>query len=259
MRKFNCLILIVLFLIGLSSCERPERKKHTYETIPDAVTDVDGNHYDAVKIGDQVWMKQNLKTTRYADGTVIPPSTVSSDQTPLAKENPYRWAPGNVEMNVQKYGWLYNWMAVMRDSVGSDLNPSGVQGICPDGWHVPSHAEWIQLTDYVSSDRKMRCPASAEFAIAKALCAQTDWNYGVDKGDVGNDLSTNNATGFSVLPAGHASFDFGYQIGSIAYFWTSSYGINKMVYIRQFHCENDDVDETTWPIDAGLSVRCVKD
>jgi len=72
-------------------------------------------------------------------------------------------------------------------------------------------------------------------------------------------LSTNNATRFYDLPAGHASYDFGYQIGSIAYFWTSSYGIDKMVFIRQFHCENDDVDETTWPIDAGLSVRCVKD
>ena len=56
----------------ICSCDKDKNKKHTYEIMKDVVTDIDGNHYDAVKIGDQIWMMQNLKTTRYADGTEIP-------------------------------------------------------------------------------------------------------------------------------------------------------------------------------------------
>ena len=260
MKKCFCLIISTLLLLCISSCEKPFHKRHIYETIPDAVTDVDGNHYDAVRIGDQVWMKQNLRTTRYADGTEIPQSTFASSYTPLAEKKPYRWAPNNMDINVQKFGWLYNWRAVMRDSIGSDLNPSGVQGICPDGWHVPSDAEWTQLTDYVGSDRKMRCWPSADFSIAKSLSAQTDWNPAFDKCDVGNDLSRNNATGFSALPAGNA--DFTNQFVNMldwAYFWTSSYGSNAGAYVRMIQTDYEGVNNITKHISSGLSVRCVKD
>lgn len=260
MKKCFCLIISTLLLLCISSCDKPSHKRHIYETIPDAVTDVDGNHYDAVRIGDQVWMKQNLRTTRYADGTEIPQSTFSSSDTPLAEKKPYRWAPNNMDINVQKFGWLYNWRAVMRDSIGSDLNPSGIQGICPDGWHVPSDAEWTQLTDYVSSDRKMRCWPSADFSIAKSLSAQSDWNPAFDKCDVGYDLSTNNATGFSALPAGNAEFDNQFiQMSNRAFFWTSSYGSNATANIREIQYGWEGVDKSTGHIKSGNSVRCVKD
>ena len=80
------MIISTLLLLCVPSCDKPSHKRHIYETIPDAVTDVDGNHYDAVRIGDQVWMKQYLRTTRYADGTEIPQSTFSSSDTPLAEK-----------------------------------------------------------------------------------------------------------------------------------------------------------------------------
>lgn len=260
MRKIYILLFGIVLLVGFLSCDTTPHSKHVYEVIKDAVTDVDGNHYDAVRIGDQVWMKQNLRTTRYADGTEIPQSTFSSSYTPLAEKKPYRWAPNNMDINVQKFGWLYNWRAVMRDSIGSDLNPSGVQGICPDGWHMPSDAEWTQLTDYVGSDRKMRCWPSADFSIAKALSAQTDWNPAFDKCDVGNDLSRNNATGFSALPAGNAEFtDQFVNMLDWAYFWTSSYGSNAGAYVRMIQCDYEGVNNITKHISSGLSVRCVKD
>lgn len=260
MKKYICLIVSALAMLGLSSCETNSHKRHIYETIPEAVTDVDGNQYDAVKIGEQVWMKQNLKTTRYADGTEIPLSIVSSDDTPLAKEKPYRWAPNNMEINVQKFGWLYNWRAAIRDSIGSDLNPSGIQGVCPDGWHVPSDAEWNQLTDYVGNDRKMRCWSSADFSIAKALSAQTDWNPASDKCDVGNDLTRNNATGFSALPAGSTNFNNQFtQMLEWAFFWTSSYGNNAAAIARIIQWDYEGVSKDAKNIDRGLSVRCVKD
>lgn len=80
----------------------------TADVIRNAVQDVDGNSYDAVRIGDQVWMATNLKTTHYADGTEIPQGTTISDTTA------YRYCPSNNPQTVDKYGYLYNWPAVMH-------------------------------------------------------------------------------------------------------------------------------------------------
>ena len=107
--------------------------------------DYDGNIYKTVQIGQQCWMKENLRTTKYADGISIALGSIPS--TTIA----YRYYPDNNSSNVNTYGYLYNWKAVMRNSSSSDANPSGVQGICPTGWHVPSDEEWKQLTNYVSS------------------------------------------------------------------------------------------------------------
>ena len=152
------------------------------------VTDYDNNTYNTVQIGDQCWMKENLRTTHYADGT-----TVTS-----------RYAPNNDENNVATYGYLYNWYAVMHGAAASSANPSGVQGICPAGWHMPSCAEWTQLTTYVHDNgyQCSNCNASNWWmnvdCIAKALAAQTGWpSYSYDACAVGYDLSTNNATGFN--------------------------------------------------------------
>ena len=168
--------------------------------------------------------------------------------------------PGDDSTKVAVYGMLYNWLAVMNGAASSNSNPSRVQGVCPSGWHVPSMAEWTQLTDYVGSDRKMRCWPSADFSIAKSLSAQTDWNPAFDECDVGNDLSQNNATGFSALPAGNA--DFTNQFVNMldwAYFWTSSYGSNAGAYVRMIQTDYEGVNNITKHISSGLSVRCVKD
>ena len=259
MKKTVFFIVTFCLLLCICSCNKDKNKKHTYEILKDVVTDIDGNHYDAVKIGDQIWMMQNLKTTRYADGTEIPLSMESTvyEGFNWPSDGPYRWAPNDDTLNIGKFGWLYNWQALIRSGSGSDRNPSGVQGICPDGWHVPSDAEWTELTDYVSSDRKMRSYNSDD-AIAKALAAQTDWEPGSDKGDVGYDLSKNNATGFSALPAGIAGYPF-VTFGNSGYYWTATYAGYDRAYCRSFHSGNEDVNKDSWLTENGLSVRCVKD
>ena len=97
-------------------------------------------------------MKQNLRTTHYADGTEIALGNTSSDFN-----SPFRYAPGSESAEVlNAYGYLYNWAAAMHGGTSSSANPSGVQGVCPDGWHVPSYAEWMQLNDYCGTCQAMQ-------------------------------------------------------------------------------------------------------
>ena len=219
--------------------------------IPNAVTDVDGNHYDAVQIGNQVWMAENLRTTRYADGTTIPlgssTSTIKS----------YRYNPHNSANNVPTYGYLYNWPAVMHGASSSTANPSGVQGVCPNGWHVPSNAEWTQLTNYVGNQPQYQCNNSGD-NIAKALASTTGWNSSTNTCAVGNNPSTNNATGFSALPAG--SYDGSYDdFGYDALFWSASENYDNDPYGRFLSWGSAGVYGFNDDKSYGFSVRCVRD
>ena len=217
------------------------------------VTDVDGNVYNTVQIGEQCWMRENLKTTKYANGTTIPLGTEESYDVA------YRYYPNGNSANVSDYGYLYNWAAVMNGSASSEANPSGVQGICPDGWHVPSDAEWTELTDYVSSQSQYVCGGVEDYIyIAKALASEEGWNSSTDNCDVGNNPSANNATGFSARPA-DGYYDGNYlDFGGEANFWgATQYGINSSFFIvLDYHRAN--VGFGTGYEGFGLSVRCVR-
>ena len=160
------------------------------------VSDYDGNEYATVRIGNQCWMKENLRTSHYSDGVEIP---VHNSDLYYTETN--RYAPGNNEANVPVYGYLYSRPATMRGDATSTANPSGIQGICPTGWHVPSAAEWTQLTDYVGSQSRYRC-GGISANIAKALSATTGWSSSGTGCAVGNTPANNNATGFSAMAAG---------------------------------------------------------
>ncbi len=181
------------------------------------VTDNDGNTYSTILIGNQCWMKENLRTTKYADGTPI--SQGSGPSTTIA----YWYYPNNSSSNKATYGLLYNWKAVMRNATSSSANPSGVQGICPNGWHIPSFAETVQLCDQLG----------------------------------------NNATEFSVVPAGIYFPEVGdpfIHFGLTAFFWTATQKPENNDYIHMFYGEEllspDLLDAGR---DYGLSVRCLKD
>ena len=176
------------------------------------VIDYDSNVYNTVQIGNQCWMKENLRATHYADGTVIPygSSSIWDDTVPYYYVNP--------SVDTILYGYYYNWAAFMRGAGGSESNPSGIQGACPTGWHVPSNAEWIQLIDYVSSRSEYTCGGQSNY-IAKALASTEGWNTYDGECVVGNNPSTNNATGFGIVPAGFAAFS---AVNDCAYFWSSS-------------------------------------
>lgn len=220
----------------------------------DSIIDYDGNIYHTVEIGQQCWMKENLRTTHYEDGTVIPIGTINSETVA------YRYEPGGSFLNVPTFGYLYNWAAVMHGTASSNTNPSEVQGICPSGWHVPSYAEWMQLTNYVGSQNQYICEGDNTY-IAKALVANTRW----ESGTLDHPCSfiyyppSNNATGFTAFPAGYfknGSVDFRYS----AYFWSSTtdygnlaaylYEISSRAYTPQFYA---------WLPKCSFSVRCLLD
>ena len=213
------------------------------------VTDIDGNVYNTVQIGEQCWMRENLKTTKYANGTTIPLGTEASFTTA------YRYYPDNRSTTVSNYGYLYNWAAVMNGAASSSANPSGVQGICPDGWHVPSDAEWTELTDYVSSQSQYVCGSSTS-NIAKALASEEGWDSSTDNCDVGNNPIANNATGFSVRPAGECNGYYGY-FGYNANFWSAAQYYGSHAYTRYLSYNYADVYRNSSNKSNGYSVRCV--
>lgn len=103
------------------------------------VTDVDGNVYNAVMIGEQCWMKENLRTTHYANGDTILFGNA-------------RKYPNNDQSNVAEYGYLYQWYATMHLDNSYQGQTLDIQGICPTGWHVPSYTEWGALADYAGQN-----------------------------------------------------------------------------------------------------------
>jgi hypothetical protein len=106
----------------------------------ETVTDIDGNVYNTVQIGSQLWMSENLKTSRYADGATIPFVNNSSDWAALNETSKaYCWYDDNIS-NKEIYGALYTWGAAMNGAAGSNKVPGEVRGICPTGWHLPSDA-----------------------------------------------------------------------------------------------------------------------
>ncbi len=248
--------LLVSAAVLLTSCGHNETQ--STEMFPNAVKDIDGNEYDAVRIGKQVWMAENLRTTRYSDGTEIPlGSSYYYFSTPL------RYAPGdgmsdeeNMD-NVPRYGYLYNWTAVTRGN-SSCANPSGVQGVCPKGWHVPSDAEWKELTNYMKTQSDF-CSGGVG-KLAKALSATWGWYESDTRYSPGNDPNTNNATGFSALPAGdyfagHGCEDFGCS----ALFWSATEEGGSSAYDRCIDYDYANVDKGEPDKSFGLSVRCVRD
>ena len=197
-------------------------------------------------------MKENLKTTKYADGTSISHGTSSASTA-------YWYYPNNNSSNKPIYGLLYNWKAVMHNSASSTSNPSGVQGICPTGWHVPSDAEWTQLTDYVSSQSQYVCGGD-NTQIGKALAGTTGWATNTstitNPCAVENTPSNNNATGFSAVPAGvvtgtYQGFGYGsYFLSATEYSTSDAFSLSiGGAYAPHSH----------EPKSCGRSVRCIKD
>ena len=236
---------------------------------PDAplLTDIDGNVYNTVQIGQQCWMRENLRTTRYADGTLIPQGEDFSTTVG------YRYRPMNDSSLVSNYGLLYNWVAVIRGMSGSTATPIGVQGICPDGWHVPNSAECMQLFQVVESQGQNLCDGLID-QIAKSLAATVGWDWSgfSDTCVVGNaNMSGNNSTGFSAIPAGFYTGDntgpnYG-GLGYVSFYWTSTgsytsnFGGSNYIHYWRIHANDAAINYSAFYDEYGdaQSVRCVKD
>jgi len=170
----------------------------------------DGQTYATVTIGSQTWMAENL---RYEGD--IPLGSTASNTTA------YRYYPNNSSNNVASYGYLYNWTAAMNGASSSESNPSGVQGICPDGWHLPSDAEWTQLSDYLGGPNSAGPKLAGNTSLWRSGSLVSSPNFGI--------------TGFAAFPAGYydsyyssAYNDFGYD----ALFWSATEYNSDRAYTR---------------------------
>ena len=218
------------------------------------ISDFDGNAYSTVKLGGQCWTAENLRTTHYSNGDPIDLGTTTSTITP------YRYNPASDSTNVSTYGYLYNWAAVMNGATSSEANPSGVQGICPTGWHVPSNAEWMELETFVSSQDQYVCYYQNLPNIGKALASTTGWNNSTSTAcGVGTTQSTNNATGFNARPAGNYYASGGNGFGYYANFWTTTNVTNSEAHSYNLSYTSPSLNRSNSGEASGFSVRCVRD
>lgn len=232
------LIPILSFLLILSSCKEDDSNDESL-----TVTDYDGNIYPTVQIGDQIWMAENLKTTHYADGSVIQLVESSTDWENLtATEKAYCFYENNTEYG-NKYGALYTWSAAMNGTSSSNLNPSNIQGVCPDGWHLPSDSEWTEMTEYLGG---------SEVAGGKLKESGTEnWNY--------PNTGATEIIGFNALPSGdrNTSGTF-YYLGEECLFWTSTANENDDAWHRGLNYNSSEIVRYNPRRKNGYSVRCVK-
>lgn len=210
------------------------------------VTDIDGNNYNIVTIDSQVWMAENLKTTRYADGATIPlVSTTDSWIVLTNTSKAYCWYDDNIT-NKDTYGALYTWAAAMNGASSSNSNPSGVQGACPTGWHVPSDEEWITLTTYLGGE-------SVAGGKMKEV-GNSNWIY--------PNTGATNESGFSGRGGGYRIPSGIFRdLGVKSFFWSSSQGLLPISVPRgrSLDYKNEEVFNAGFYINTGGYLRCVKD
>ena len=240
--KFRC---IVTNSVGSDSSAEAVL---TVIEITDSVADADGNVYHAVVIGNQVWTIENLRTTKYNDSTDIPHVTDSAVWFNLNTPGFCYYNNTNDADTIAKYGALYNWYAVDTSK------------LAPEGWHVPTDAEWDTLQNYLIANGYNWDGTTTGNKIAKSMAAKTDWSSSSEEGDVGNDMLSNNSSGFSALPSGHRDGTLGfYGIGYSAHLWSATEGDALGAYTCELSCDSDHLNRDKNNKVLGFSVRLVRD
>ncbi len=202
----------------------------------------DGNVYQTEIIGNQEWMAENLAYLPYVSG----PGT-GSQTTPYYYVYGYFGTDVNAAKATSKYttyGVLYNWPAAMAGSASSSSNPSGVQGVCPVGWHLPSDAEWTELIDYMGGE-----------SVAGGKLKESGtmhWNS--------PNTGATNETGFTALPGG-SRINFGVfnYVGSYGYWWSATESGASDAWSRYMSYGGSNAFRNYYTKELGYSVRCVRD
>ena len=212
------------------------------------VMDIDGNVYKTIKIDTQVWMAQNLRTTRYNDGTVIPKVTDNTAWQALTT-TAYCWFGNDSTLNAKIYGALYNYYTV------ADTNNLNV---CPTGWHIPSDAEWTVLSDFLISNGYGFGGSGTD--IGKSMASTFGWTYSSTPGTIGNDQGTNNTCGFAGLPGGYRySNGIFFSNGYVGGWWSSTETVTLNAWLRNLYYSNVDLTRFNNNKHHGHSVRCLRD
>lgn len=199
------------------------------------VTDIDGNIYRTKRIGTQYWMAENLRVIKYNDGTALPKVTDNSSWESLASPA-YCWHWNDSTGLGATYGALYNFFTV------ADSNS---RNICPEGWHVPTHAEWTTLTDYLGG---VDFIAGGKMKEAELVY----WNT--------PNLDATNESGFTGLSGG-ARFDDGFfsSEGFYGFWWSASEYVPGSAWYRSLYFNSGGVGVYNYDVRSGFSIRCLRD
>jgi uncharacterized protein (TIGR02145 family) len=190
------------------------------------IKDIDGNSYTTVQIGSQCWMKENLKVTKFNDGSNVPHLQKGSSSSRPG----YSWYEDGIN-NKDTFGALYNWHAV----------ETGV--LCPKGWHIPSDAEWEQLVNYLGGAK-----------VAGGKMKET----GTSHWDRPNKGATNES-GFTGLPGGYRGInDTFYGVGYLGLWWSSTQYDDNSAWNRDLYDDGSALSRYDNYKELGMSVRCVK-
>jgi uncharacterized protein (TIGR02145 family) len=195
------------------------------------ISDQEGNKYKTIQIGNQTWMAENLRTTKYRNGITINNITDNTQwqNTITGAYCDYE----NKTSNICPFGRLYNWYAV-----------TNINQLCPSGWHVPSTEEWTILETYLGGNNNA--------GIELKSTGNKYWQ--------GSNTGANNNTGFSALPGGyriiHGEF---YDMGARGYWWTSSQINSTTATIRSMYSAYTSIGAYNFFKTYGFSIRCVKD
>ena len=195
------------------------------------VRDIDGNEYETVKIGRKTWMAENLKTTRYNDGTAIP--LVSDEKKWAALSSPgYCWYNNDSVSYKPTYGALYNGYTVATGK------------LCPVNWHVPSDAEWTAMIDYLGGE-----------IVAGYKLKETGTAYWISP-----NTGATNEVGYTALPGGFRHLDgLFHDFGFSGYWWTSTEYSSTRAFFRYMDYEYSNVFRFDNLKKNGFSVRCIRD
>jgi len=248
-RKLMNLLLIGIILATamLSSCSKeddPTPDNPDYSDAKGEFKDTrDSKVYKWVKIGEQVWMAENLNFT----GSGIQHITDGSEWYNNEDYDGWCYYENN-ENYGNTYGVLYQWEAAKK--------------ACPSGWHLPTDEEWTQLENYLEENGYSYDGVVGNSGIAKSLATDNGWKISDSKGAVGNsDYSEmRNKTGFSALPSGDRDNigDFGY-LGSYGGWWSATENGSNYANIRSLFYSYTGVSRGGYNKSSGISVRCVRD
>lgn len=210
-----------------------------------SITDEDGNKYTTVKIGDQVWSVENLRTTKYSDGSSIP--LVISNSSWAALSTPgycYYDNTTNID-SIVKYGALYNWYAVQTKK------------LAPRGWHVATDSDWTILVNFLISNGYNWDGTVDSNKIAKSLASHIGWQESHVMGTPGFDLIQNNKSGFTGFPSGYREPQGFFCLSASSGQWWSI--ANTDAGYRDLNYSNAFLFRMNGTNSCGFSVRLVMD
>ncbi len=199
-----------------------------------SVNDIDGNTYRTIQIGTQTWMAENLRTTKYNDGSSIT-FVKTKGQWLSANSGEYCWMDHEGKFK-NIYGAYYNFKAVSSDK------------LCPTGWHVPEDKEWKILATSLGG----------EINAGEKLKEKSPNHW------INQSSNITNESGFTALPGGYCNYTgvfnaHSYWMGSEAYWWTSSDAYPGGAFYRAIYTNSNALLMGSWRIEMGHNVRCLKD